>query len=136
MGAAVAGIRAAASSLDPPGASSRPSDSAFAFALARIWEVADGSPSASRAASAGGRTIKGTGGSMASVARVHHSSWSPIAAVAALLLSLATSVSRAQVSAANLPYSGISPGGVDMQTGEIIVVARPDLALGGPLPVV
>ena len=73
---------------------------------------------------------------MASVARVHHSSWSPIAAVAALLLSLATSVSRAQVSAANLPYSGISPGGVDMQTGEIIVVARPDLALGGPLPVV
>jgi len=38
-------------------------------------------------------------------------------------------------SAANIPYSGISPGGVDMATGEIIVVCRPDLAIDGPFPV-
>ena len=39
------------------------------------------------------------------------------------------------VSAGNIPYSGMSPGGVDMATGEIIIVCRPDLALDGPMPV-
>ncbi len=39
-------------------------------------------------------------------------------------------------SAANIPFSGISPGGVDMATGEIIIVCRPDLALEGPFPLV
>src|SRR5207245_3235892 len=34
--------------------------------------------------------------------------------------------------AGNLPYSGISPGGVDMSTGELILVMRPDLAIDGP----
>ena len=37
-------------------------------------------------------------------------------------------------SAANIPHSGISPGGVDMSTGEIIIVCRPDLAIDGPIP--
>ena len=40
------------------------------------------------------------------------------------------------VSAADIPFSGISPGGVDMATGELILVMRPDLALSGPMPVV
>ena len=35
---------------------------------------------------------------------------------------------------ANIPHSAISPGGVDMSTGEIIVVCRPDLVLEGPIP--
>jgi YD repeat-containing protein len=39
-------------------------------------------------------------------------------------------------SAANIAHSAISPGGVDMSTGEIIVVCRPDLALDGPMPIV
>src|SRR5262245_53163278 len=56
-----------------------------------------------------------------------------------LLTSLALDESSAQGmterSAANLPYSGISPGGVDMATGELILVMRPDLSLGGPFPV-
>jgi YD repeat-containing protein len=38
-------------------------------------------------------------------------------------------------SAANVAQSGISPGGVDMATGELILVMRPDLVLDGPLPV-
>src|SRR5262249_44676732 len=38
-------------------------------------------------------------------------------------------------SAANIPYSGASPGGVDMATGELILVLRPDLYLDGPFPV-
>ena len=42
----------------------------------------------------------------------------------------------AQMSRANLPYSGVSPGGVDMSTGELILVMRPDLEIDGPLPVV
>lgn len=38
-------------------------------------------------------------------------------------------------SAANIAYSGVSPGGVDMATGELILVMRPDLAIDGPFPV-
>lgn len=38
------------------------------------------------------------------------------------------------ISAGNLPYSGISPGGVDMATGELILVMRPDLVVDGPFP--
>src|SRR5436853_4529718 len=38
-------------------------------------------------------------------------------------------------SAANIPFSGISPGGVDMATGELIVTFRTDLELRGPFPV-
>jgi len=37
-------------------------------------------------------------------------------------------------SAANIPFSGISPGGVDMATGELILVCRPDLYLDAPFP--
>src|SRR5262245_61604904 len=55
-----------------------------------------------------------------------------------LLTSLALDESSAQGmterSAANVPFSGISPGGVDMATGELILVMRPDLYLDGPLP--
>src|SRR5262245_17942263 len=39
------------------------------------------------------------------------------------------------ISAANIPHSGISPGGVDMATGELILVLRPDLRLDGPMRV-
>jgi YD repeat-containing protein len=39
-------------------------------------------------------------------------------------------------SAANIPYSGISPGGVDMATGELILVMHPDLVVNGPFPIV
>ena len=39
------------------------------------------------------------------------------------------------VSAGNAPFAAISPGGVSMATGEIIIVCRPDLILSGPLPV-
>ena len=38
------------------------------------------------------------------------------------------------ISAGNLPFSGISPGGVDMSTGELILVMRPDLVVDGPFP--
>jgi YD repeat-containing protein len=60
---------------------------------------------------------------------------------AALLIATAAGIVPRSVcatpvaSAANIPYSGISPGGVDMATGEIIIVARPDLAIDGPFPV-
>ena len=37
-------------------------------------------------------------------------------------------------SLANIPFSGISPGGVNMATGELILVMRPDLYLDGPFP--
>ena len=62
-----------------------------------------------------------------------------LATVAALFLYLSSDASAqgmTEKSAANLPYSGISPGGVDMSTGELILVMRPDLVLDGPLPVV
>jgi YD repeat-containing protein len=38
--------------------------------------------------------------------------------------------------AENIPSSGMSPGGVDMASGELILVMRPDLAVDGPFPVV
>jgi len=58
-------------------------------------------------------------------------------AVAALCLILSASPAHSTVvtSYANIPFSGISPGGVDMATGEIIIVCRPDLYLDGPFPV-
>lgn len=56
------------------------------------------------------------------------------AALLAVTLPRATSATPI-TSAANAVQSGISPGGVDMATGEIIVVCRPDLALDGPMPV-
>src|SRR5262245_53363113 len=37
-------------------------------------------------------------------------------------------------SAANIPHAGVSPGGVNMATGELILVMRPDLVLEGPMP--
>ena len=39
------------------------------------------------------------------------------------------------ISAGNIPFSGISPGGVNMATGELILVMHPDLLLSGPHPV-
>ncbi|HEY3216120.1 MAG TPA: DUF6531 domain-containing protein [Candidatus Eisenbacteria bacterium] len=36
--------------------------------------------------------------------------------------------------AANIPYSGAWPGGVDMATNELFFAEPPDLCLGGPLP--
>jgi len=57
-------------------------------------------------------------------------------AVAGLCLILSASAASAVVTSyANIPFSGISPGGVDMATGEIIIVCRPDLFLDGPFPV-
>ena len=38
-------------------------------------------------------------------------------------------------SGANFPFSAMSPGGVNLATGEIIVVCRPDLTLEGPAPI-
>jgi len=59
-------------------------------------------------------------------------------AVAALCILLSaypeSSIATPLTSAANIPFSGISPGGVDMATGEIIIVCRPDLYLDGPFP--
>ncbi len=58
----------------------------------------------------------------------------------AIALPLAFSAAPARatpvISAGNLPYSGISPGGVDMSSGELILVMRPDLVVDGPFPVV
>ncbi|MGH3055466.1 MAG: DUF6531 domain-containing protein, partial [Gaiellaceae bacterium] len=78
--------------------------------------------------------------------RVHHMPQSPFGLRALhgalLAAALVTTLAAARVSsatpitsAANAPHSGISPGGVDMATGEIIVVCRPDLVLDGPMPV-
>ena len=39
------------------------------------------------------------------------------------------------VTAANLPYSASAPGGVNMATGELILVMEPDLFLDGPMPI-
>jgi len=57
-----------------------------------------------------------------------------IAAIAEIAPSTASATPV--VSAANIPFSGISPGGVDMATGELILVMRPDLAIDGPMPLV
>ena len=69
----------------------------------------------------------------------------PLPGLIPLLVSLAmlpgftppasAAVATSVVSAGNIPYSGISPGGVDMATGEIIIVCRPDLLIDGPMPV-
>lgn len=59
-----------------------------------------------------------------------------LAAAALGVLALAPGYSHAQTSRANHPFSGISPGGVDMSTGELILVMRPDLTLDGPFPVI
>jgi len=48
----------------------------------------------------------------------------------------AASSATVVTSAANIPYSGISPGGVNMATGELILVMRPDLRIDGPMPLV
>jgi type VI secretion system Hcp family effector len=65
--------------------------------------------------------------------KLHHLALvAALATVATSAAALATPIT----SAANAPQSGISPGGVDMATGEIILVCRPDLALDGPIPVV
>ena len=85
------------------------------------------------------------------------------AAVAALCLTVRSDPARAATStsvtsAANIPYSGILPGGVDMATGELILVCsgrtvfsdddnpaicpgrfsvmRPDIYIDGPMPLV
>src|SRR5262245_40033192 len=84
-----------------------------------------------------------SGGCMASAgARSHRTLRILLLAFAvfgSLLLTQAASDSFAQGiperSAANLPFSGISPGGVNMATGELILVMRPDLYLNGPIPV-
>jgi YD repeat-containing protein len=57
-----------------------------------------------------------------------------IAAIAPALPGVASAT--AVTSAANIPYSGTSPGGVNMATGELILVLRPDLVLDGPMPLV
>jgi YD repeat-containing protein len=57
-----------------------------------------------------------------------------IAAIAAIAPGAASAT--VVTSAGNIPYSGISPGGVNMATGELILVMRPDLAIDGPFPVV
>ena len=47
-----------------------------------------------------------------------------------------SAIATVVTSAANIPYSGISPGGVDMASGELILVMRPDLVVDGPFPLV
>src|SRR5258706_4354778 len=53
-----------------------------------------------------------------------------------LAFSPAPAAATPVISAGNLPFSGISPGGVDMSTGELILVMRPDLVIDGPFPLV
>jgi type VI secretion system Hcp family effector len=60
----------------------------------------------------------------------------PVAAAMVAVAASATAFATPITSVANAPHSAISPGGVDMATGEIIVVCRPDLVLEGPMPVV
>ena len=56
-----------------------------------------------------------------------------------IIVALASSAGPARatpvISAANIPNSAFAPGGVDMATGELILVMRPDLVLAGPMPV-
>jgi len=56
--------------------------------------------------------------------------------VFANLLSASVAGATPVTSAANIPFSGISPGGVSMATGELILVMRPDLVVNGPFPLV
>lgn len=58
----------------------------------------------------------------------------PIAAALALALLPINAAATPVTTAANIPHSGFAPGAVDMATGEIIIVCRPDLAMGGPMP--
>jgi YD repeat-containing protein len=57
-------------------------------------------------------------------------------AAIALLIVLWPVIASATIvsSAANLPFSGIAPGPVDMASGELILVMRSDLMLDGPMP--
>jgi YD repeat-containing protein len=55
--------------------------------------------------------------------------------IASVLTATPAAFATPTTSAANIPHSGISPGGVDMASGEIIVVCRPDLVLDGPMPI-
>jgi len=56
-------------------------------------------------------------------------------AACSILLAAADLVHATPItSAANLPFSVHSPGGVNMATGELILVLEPDLDLGGPMP--
>ena len=55
-------------------------------------------------------------------------------ALAMALALAAPAAATPVISAGNLPFSGISPGGVDMATGELILVMRPDLVIDGPFP--
>ena len=66
--------------------------------------------------------------------KLHHLAL--IVAALATFAGSAAALATPITSAANAPQSAISPGGVDMATGEIIIVCRPDLALDGPMPVV
>ncbi len=59
-----------------------------------------------------------------------------VALALAFAFSAAPVAATPVISAGNLPYSGISPGGVDMSTGELILVMRPDLVIDGPFPLV
>jgi YD repeat-containing protein len=54
--------------------------------------------------------------------------------IASLLAPAPAAFATPITSAANIPHSGISPGGVDMATGELILVLRPDLFINGPMP--
>src|SRR5678815_382210 len=57
-------------------------------------------------------------------------------AAVALALAAAPAAATPVHAAGNIPFSGISPGGVDMATGELILVMRPDLVVNGPAPLV
>ena len=54
--------------------------------------------------------------------------------VVALAASTVPALATPVISAANIPNSAFAPGGVDMATGELILVMRPDLVLAGPMP--
>ena len=55
---------------------------------------------------------------------------------AALVIPTQPALATHVTTAANIPNSGIAPGHVNMATGELILVMRPDLALDGPIPLV
>src|SRR5262245_24785152 len=59
-----------------------------------------------------------------------------VAAMLSSILVSAPAFATPVTTAANIPFSGISPGGVDMATGELILVMRPDLVVEGPIPLV
>src|SRR6185295_3613519 len=59
----------------------------------------------------------------------------PVLALALFAFTAAPASATPVISAGNIPFSGISPGGVNMATGELILVMHPDLILSGPWPV-